>query len=93
LFEEFSASFAAAHHALILPIYRPSGREDAEREVTSVELVESIQRRGHPDARSVDSFDAARAAVAQGARPGDLVLTMGAGDVTRLADQLLQALA
>ena len=39
-----------------------------------------------------DRFDAARA-VAAAARPGDLVLTVGAGDVTLLASVVLDALA
>ncbi len=93
LFDEFASAFTAADHTLILPIYRPSGRESAERSVTSEELVEAIVRQGHPDARYAESFAAAREAVAGGARAGDLVLTMGAGDVTLLSSQLLEALS
>jgi UDP-N-acetylmuramate--alanine ligase len=93
LLDDFVASFADAQHALILPIYRPSGRETpASREVTSADIVDGIRKRGHPDARLVASFDAAEAAVVAGAQPGDLVLTMGAGDVTGLSDRLLEAL-
>jgi UDP-N-acetylmuramate-alanine ligase len=77
---------------LILPIYKPSGRELAPRPVTSADLVAGIRKSGHADARYVDSFDAAQAAVVAGARSGDLVLTMGAGDVTLLADRLVKAL-
>jgi UDP-N-acetylmuramate--alanine ligase len=93
LLDGFAASFADASHALILPIYQPSGRETpATRPVASTDIVDGIRRRGHPDARFVDSFDAAEAAIVAGAQPGDLVLTMGAGDVTALADRLLEAL-
>jgi UDP-N-acetylmuramate--alanine ligase len=93
LFNEFAASFDDADHALILPIYRPHGREVAARPVTAADLVTAIQATGHSDARFVDSFDAALAAVVGGAQPGDLVLTMGAGDVTQLANRLVAALA
>jgi UDP-N-acetylmuramate--alanine ligase len=93
LFTEFAISFAAADHALILPIYRPSGREVAGRGVTSEDLVAAVQRQGHTDARYVNTFGAACEAVSSGARPGDLVLTMGAGDVTLLSGQLLEALS
>jgi UDP-N-acetylmuramate--alanine ligase len=92
LFDAFAAAFDDAQHALVLPIYRPSGREAAGREVTSEGLVEAIQGRGHADARYVNTFDQACAAVTTGARAGDLVLTMGAGDVTLLAGQLLETL-
>jgi UDP-N-acetylmuramate--alanine ligase len=91
LFNEFTSAFGAADHALILPIYRPSGREVAAREVSSEELVAAMQRAGHPDARCVKTFQEAVTWVTSAARPGDLVLTMGAGDVTLLAGQLLEA--
>jgi UDP-N-acetylmuramate--alanine ligase len=91
LFSEFVGAFDAADHALVLPIYRPSGRETEGPTVTAENLVEAVRQHGHPDARYVDDFAAARAAVAA-ARPGDLVLTMGAGDVTRLAPELVEAL-
>ena len=92
LFDEFAAAFEAAQHVLVLPIYRPSGRESEGPSVSSIDLVDAIRRRGHPDARYVDGFAAAVEAVVDGTRTGDLVLTMGAGDVTRLAGELVEAL-
>jgi UDP-N-acetylmuramate--alanine ligase len=92
LFDQFAAAFGDADHALILPIYRPSGRETAGRAVTSEDLVAAMRRGGHHDARFVDGFAAASHAITTEARQGDLVLTMGAGDVTLLCGQLLEAL-
>jgi UDP-N-acetylmuramate--alanine ligase len=92
LLEDFGRSFGQAHHALILPIYLPSGREVAARPVSSHDVVDAIRRTGHLGARAVASFDEAEAAILAGAKPGDVVLTMGAGDVTRLSDRLLRAL-
>jgi len=92
LFDQFVTAFDAADHVLLLPIYRPSGRGAAERNVKSGDLVEAMQRRGHADARVVETFEAACEAVLSGTNPGDLVLTMGAGDVTLLADRLVEAL-
>jgi UDP-N-acetylmuramate--alanine ligase len=77
---------------LILPIYLPSGREVAARPVTSADVVAAIQLMGPSDARAVASFDEAEEVVVAGAQPGDVVLTMGAGDVTLLSDRLLAAL-
>lgn len=92
LLEDFGRCFAQADHALILPIYQPRGREVAAGPVSSQDVVEAIRRTGHSDARAAASFDVAEEAVLTGAKPGDIVLTMGAGDVTLLADRLLAAL-
>jgi UDP-N-acetylmuramate--alanine ligase len=93
LLNQFAASFGDAGHALVLPIYRPNGREAQERPVEASSVVEAVRRQGHPDARMVESFDAALQIVVAEARPGDLVLTMGAGDVTLLSDRLVEALS
>ena len=88
LFEEFAGAFGAADHALLLPIYRPSGREEAARDVTSAQLAARAAELGHPDVRDVEDFDRTVATISTEARPGSVVLVMGAGDVTRLADRL-----
>jgi UDP-N-acetylmuramate--alanine ligase len=93
LLDQFATSFGDAQHALILPIFRPSGRETAARQVTSADLVERIRQAGHPDATLSETFDEAEGAVMRGAQAGDLVITMGAGDVTLLSDRLVRALA
>ena len=44
---------------------------------------------GHPDAQAVESLDRALdVLLAEELRPGTLILTMGAGDVTSLANRL-----
>ena len=93
LFAEFSRCFDDAHHVLLLPIFRPSGRDQQASGVTSEQLADSVRAHGHPDVRYVESFEDATEAITRSARPGDLVLTMGAGDVSHLADQLVGALA
>jgi UDP-N-acetylmuramate--alanine ligase len=93
LLDEFTNAFADADHALLLPIYLPHGRETAARAVTSEDVARLISARGHADVRVVESFDAAERAIVAGARPGDIVITMGAGDVTRLSERLVEALA
>jgi UDP-N-acetylmuramate--alanine ligase len=90
---DFARAFGDAQHALILPIYRPSGRELGASSVTSADLVAAISAAGHPDAREIDSFEAAEAVLRREVQPGAMVITMGAGDVTRLSDRLVEALA
>jgi UDP-N-acetylmuramate--alanine ligase len=90
LFDDFARSFGEADRVLVLPIYSPAGREDPIPEVSSERLVAAM---GHPDAQAVGSFAEVAEEVAAAARPGDLVMTMGAGDVTRLAPEIVDRLA
>jgi UDP-N-acetylmuramate--alanine ligase len=92
LLTDFAGAFDAADHVLILPTYRPSGRDSDGPSVSSEELTEAIGRHGHADTRYVPDFEVACETVVRNAKRGDLVLTMGAGDVTRLAGQLVEAL-
>ena len=86
LLDEFAAAFGDADRVILAPIYRPTGREADERAVTSSDVV---ARMGHPEAQAVESLDAAfESLVAEELRPGTLILTLGAGDVTTLADRL-----
>ena len=90
LFDDFARAFGEADQVLVLPIYSPAGREEPIPQVSSERLVAAM---GHRSARAVGSFDEAAEAVAAGARPGDLVITMGAGDVTQLAPSIVDRLA
>jgi UDP-N-acetylmuramate--alanine ligase len=83
----FGASLALADLALVLDVY--AAREDPEPGVTG-ELVATAVPDGK--ARYVPSMDQVPTMVAALAEPGDVVLTMGAGDVTKLGPLLLKAL-
>ncbi|MEO7071277.1 MAG: cyanophycin synthetase, partial [Nostocoides sp.] len=89
--EGFGAGLAAASDVVLLPIY--GAREDPMPGVTS-ELVAKAVRRHNPKAQV--EVEADRAAVVAGlvarSRPGDLVLIVGAGDVTTMAPLVLAAL-
>jgi UDP-N-acetylmuramate--alanine ligase len=91
LLDQFGGAFDDADHVLVLPIFKPSGRELNARQVSSGDLVARLS--GHPDARYVEDFGQAMDVLEGGARAGDLVLTAGAGDVTRLSDLLVERLA
>jgi len=84
---EFGDALGLADEAFVLGVY--AAREDPEPGVTG-ELVSSrvpgARARYLPDAAAIP------AAVAATAKPGDLVLTMGAGDVTRLGPLIVAAL-
>jgi UDP-N-acetylmuramate--alanine ligase len=90
LFDDFAAALSGADHVLVLPIYSPAGREQPIPGVTGERLAQAVTG---AEARYVASFEEALAEVERGVRAGDLVVTMGAGDVTRLARPVLERLA
>ncbi len=69
-------------------IYQPKGREE-ESPITGGDLVAAMQ---HPDARCVGGLEDAAAVLAAEVAAGDLVITMGAGDVNRVGEELLSRL-
>ncbi|MFF2814366.1 UDP-N-acetylmuramate--L-alanine ligase [Kitasatospora cineracea] len=90
LAEEMGQALALADGSVVLDIY--PAREDPIPGVTA-ELIIDAARRAGADVRAEHDFAAAPALLAALAAPGDLVLTMGAGDVTNLGPEILAALA
>jgi UDP-N-acetylmuramate--alanine ligase len=84
----FGAALGEADLVFVLDVY--AAREDPEPGVTGRLVADAVpggRARYLPDAAGVPR------AVAAEARPGDVVLTMGAGDVTNLGPLLVAALA
>ena len=90
LWDDFLTAFADADQVVLLDIYSPPGREPPMPDVTSGRLAAAMR---HPAARYAQSPDAALDLIAAETRRGDLVVTMGAGDVTALGPRLLERLA
>ncbi len=87
LFDDFARSFYQADVLLVMPIYAAS--ETPIEGVDSRLLCESIQAHGHKDVRFVEDMDTAITALNQMIAPGDVVLTLGAGNVYQVGEQLL----
>jgi UDP-N-acetylmuramate--alanine ligase len=90
LFDEFSAAFHDADLLVLTEIYAAS--EPKLPGVEASALASAIRERGHRDVRFVSELEAIAAALVPELRDGDLVLTLGAGSITRLGPQLLAAL-
>lgn len=90
LIDEFKVSFSDADILAVLDIY-PAGEAPIEG-VNSGNLVESIQKAGHKGVvYAEDREDAVRYVVA-GVRSGDIILTLGAGSVWKLGEEILKKL-
>ena len=88
LLEEFRGCFDAADRVWVLDIYAAS--EPPIPGVDAPWLVRSIDQ---ANITYAESFEAAARQIAEEARPGDLVLTMGAGNVHSAASVVLHSLA
>lgn len=87
---EMGAALAVADAAVVLDIY--PAREDPIPGVTS-ELIIDAARESGADVTPVTDAGLVPETIAGMAKPGDLVLTMGAGDVTDLGPRILARLA
>ena len=90
LFDGFLSAFDDADVLCLLDIY-PAG-EDAIPDVSSHRLYEAILKRGHLNVRYLGALAGAANKLAQMTAPGDVILTLGAGDIYMLGDQLLAEL-
>jgi UDP-N-acetylmuramate--alanine ligase len=87
LLDEFRGAFKDADTVAVLPIYAAS--EKPIPGVTAEWLAEQIEG---PSVVYVPDFDSAVASVVARTQPGDLILTLGAGNVSQLGPQILAAL-
>ena len=90
LMEEFARSFNNADSLFITDIYAAS--EEPIEGVTAETLTEAIKRFGHKDVQYIGPLETAAATLRDQVQPGDLVLTLGAGTVSRVSEQLLSLL-
>lgn len=88
LLGDFAAALGAADRVFLLPIYQPPGREYAARSVTSADLAALVR----VPVELADGLEDAAERLAAQVAAGTLVITMGAGDVTRLGPMVLQRL-
>nr|WP_219641294.1 UDP-N-acetylmuramate--L-alanine ligase [Cohnella sp. CFH 77786] len=91
LLDAFSRAFADADEVIITDIYSPAGEQRIEG-VTSQKLVELIASNSNPNVSYVPTKEEVLARLADRVKPGDLVLTMGAGDIWKAAEGLARLL-
>lgn len=89
LMKDFAGCFSGADKLILTDIYAAS--EAPRRDVSGRKLFETVRMAGHPDVSFAGREELADAARAQ-LKPGDLVLVMGAGDITQVAAQLSECL-
>ena len=90
LLSEFATAFNDADVLVVLGIYAAS--EEPIPGISGDALARAIRSHGHRDVTFVERRADAAAVLLPRLREGDLVLTLGAGDVTQVGPELLQLL-
>ena len=88
--EDFQAAFNDADMVYVAPVYA-AGEAPIEG-VDAEAMVEGIKARGHRAAFTIEGVDALAATLAPLLRAGDMVVCLGAGDITKWAAGLAGAI-
>ncbi|MBS0475366.1 MAG: UDP-N-acetylmuramate--L-alanine ligase [Proteobacteria bacterium] len=88
--DDFSAAFNDADLVYAAPVY-PAGETPIEG-VDSEAMVKGMKARGHRSAQAIAGADALAETLAEVAHPGDMVVCLGAGDITKWAAGLADAI-
>jgi UDP-N-acetylmuramate--alanine ligase len=89
--EDFQSAFNDADVVYAAPVYT-AGEQPIEG-VDSDALVEGLKERGHRSAHLVSGPDELADVLAESVQPGDMVVCLGAGDITKWAAGLADAIA
>ena len=85
LFDDFADELSKADEVVLLPVY--NARQDNDQGVGSEELCVAISGK-IPDVQIVESHEEAQAYLQKNVTSEDVVILMGAGDISTLADTL-----
>ncbi len=91
LFDEFATCFSDADAVIVAPLY--SAGEPPLEGISSHSLAEGIRDKGHPSVAAIDSAADIAPLLRRYARPGDIVVCLGAGNSTEWAHALPGELA
>jgi len=87
LLKDFATAFSHADKVIIPDIY--AAREKNTGTVHSTNLVAALIKNGI-DAKYISSFESIESFLLENAKPGDIIVTMGAGNVYTIGDALLE---
>ncbi len=88
LFDEFTRAFYNTDALILLPIYA-AGEKPVEG-ITSQSLAEAIGSRGHENVTCFETFNEVVDHLEEILEEGDLLLTLGAGDVLKIGEMYLE---
>ena len=90
LMDDFQSCFNDADHVVVTPVY--TAGEDPIEGVDSAALVAGLKSRGHRSAQTIADQAELAEHLAQEIEPGDIIVCLGAGDITKWAAGLAGAI-
>ncbi len=90
LFDDFCTCFNEADQVLVAPVY--AAGETPIDGISEVSLAKGLLEHGHRSARAIASLDDLPEVIRKEARDGDMVVCLGAGDITAHANALVEKL-
>jgi UDP-N-acetylmuramate--alanine ligase len=84
----FAAAFRDADHVIVTEIFAARERDDL-----GVSGADIVAQAGHHDAHYIPALEDAAAFLLEHARPGDVIITLSAGDGNRVGQMVLENLA
>lgn len=87
LIKDFAKSFGDADYVIVADIY--AAREKEDKRINGKKLAQAIKKH-NPNTRYIKSFNAIEKFLRKSARKGDVVITMGAGDIFKAGENLLK---
>lgn len=91
LFNEFSRAFYQTDELILVPIYAAS--EESIDGVTSERLADEISAHGHKSVSFMEEPESVVAYLLENLKKGDILLTLGAGNVYQLGETLAERLS
>ncbi len=88
LMEEFGRAFQQADALILMPIYSPAGQKPIPG-VSTARLADRISVRSEVSVSIMARPEEIIRNLRQGARSGDVILTLGAGDIWKIAERLV----
>ncbi|MBW6440804.1 UDP-N-acetylmuramate--L-alanine ligase [Patescibacteria group bacterium] len=94
LYQDFLKSFDKADVLILAEIFDVTGREEAkDQTVGSLNLVNDIKKQGKVISKNIcyaKNLQEARKLIDEKIKPDDILLIMGAGDIYKIADELVE---
>ncbi len=90
LLDDFAHAFAQADVVYVMPVY--AAGEEAIEGVSGAILAEHIRATGHPAVHAVEQTDVLIDHLLRERQPGDVVITLGAGDIWKAGLRMLESL-